>query len=177
MCQVPATLLVTNRTENGTIVNGMIDWLVYLATGGVLGAVLAFVIALFRVGPGKPDFPFAKVAASCILFTLGSPYAYMWYMGKQYRPSLVPVVKNYFYSNDCPLEGKIEEIRIMHVSKATAFVLLVSQEPESWGGYDHPIVRLKLARNEKNGKWFVQKDEVLRSSRLNKDEMIWPPFK
>lgn len=155
----------------------MIDWLVYLATGGVLGAVLAFVIALFKVGPGKPDFPFAKVAAACILFTLGAPFAYMWYMGKQYKSTIVPVVKNYFLSPRCPLEGKIEEIRVMHVTKSTAFVLLVSQEPESWGGYDHPIMRLKLTRDDKTGKWVVQKGEVLRSSRLNKDEMIWPPFK
>ena len=155
----------------------MIDWLVYLATGGVLGAIIAFVIALFKVGPGKPDFPFGKVAFACIFLTLTSPYAYMWYMGKTHKIAIEPVVKSYFRSARCPLEGKIEEIRVMHVTKSSAYVLLVSQEPESWGGYDHPIMKLKMSRHKKTAKWFVEKGEVLRSARLNKDEMIWPPFK
>ncbi|MDH4388665.1 MAG: hypothetical protein QE269_08060 [Fimbriimonas sp.] len=155
----------------------MIDWLVYLTTGGVLGAIVAFVIALFRTGPGKPDFPLGKVTCASIFLVLSLPYAYMWYMGKTHKASITPVVKSYFSSPRCPLEGKIEEIRIMHVAKSTAYVLLVSQEPESWGGYDHPMMRLRLSRQKKSGKWFVEKGEVLRSARLNKDEMIWPPFK
>jgi hypothetical protein len=155
----------------------MIDWLVYLATGGILGAIIAFVIAMFKIGPGKPEFPMAKVTLACILFTLGSPFAYMWIQGKRYKAVLLPTVKNYFRSERCPLQGKIEEVRIMHVAKNTAYVLLVSREAESWGGYDYPIMKIKMGRNEKSGKWYVDKGIVLRSSRLNKDELIWPPFK
>lgn len=155
----------------------MIDWLVYLTIGGVSGTILAFVIALFKIGPGKPDFPFGKVAFACIISVLTLPYAYMWHMGTTHKASIAPVIKAYFNSAQCPLEGKIEEIRIVHATSSTAYVLLVSQETESWGGYDHPAMRLKLARHTKSGKWFVEKGEVLRSSRLNKDEMIWPPFK
>lgn len=155
----------------------MIDWLVYLAMGAVVGAILAFVIAMFKVGPGKPDFPFLKVIAVCILAAWGGPFAYMAYQTKTHKAVMFPVIKRYFASSDCPLEGKIEYIRIMHVSKNTGYALLVCAEPESWGGYDHAIMRLKLSRNEKTMKWFVAKDEVMRSARLNKDEMIWPPYK
>lgn len=158
----------------------MIDWLVHLAIAGFAGGILAFGISIFKVGPGKPEFPFFKVLAACMLLTIGGPFGYVEYQTRQQKPTLFPVVKAYFNSERCPLEGSIENIKILHVTRNSAYAYLISKEKESWGGYEYPIMRLKLSKSvlKKNGKeqWSVVKGEVLQSSRLNKDNLVWPPY-
>jgi hypothetical protein len=157
----------------------MIDWLVYLATGGFAGIVLSFGIALFKVGPGKPEFNFGRCFIVCMLITLGGPFAYVEYQTRTYGKQISPVVKNYFNSSDCPLVDKIGAIKVLHTTKNTAHVLLIGKELESWGGYDRPVMKLKLTKsNPDNPKsvWSVSKGEVLRSARLNKDNFVWPPY-
>jgi hypothetical protein len=157
----------------------MIDWLVYLVTGGFAGVVLSFGIAFFKVGPGKPEFNFGRCILCCLAFTLGGPFLYVEYQSRTYAKQINPVVKTFFNSPDCPLIDKIGAIKILHAGKSTAHVLLIGKELESWGGYDHPVMKLKLTRsNPENpkSKWRVTKSEILRSSRLNKDNFVWPPY-
>jgi hypothetical protein len=157
----------------------MVDWLVYLVTGGFAGVIIAFAIAVVKVGPGKPEFNFGKCLAVCLLISLGMPFLYVEYQTRTFGKQINPTVKTYFNSSDCPLIDNIGSIKVLHTNKDTAYVLLIGKEKESWGGYDRPVMKLKLTKanpGNPKSKWKVQKGEVLRSARLNKDNFVWPPY-
>lgn len=156
----------------------MVDWLVYLVSGGFAGLVVAFVYAMFKVGPGKPEFNFVRCVAFCLACTLGGPFAFVEFQTKTHGPKLKKAVKEYFNSSDCVLIGEISYIKVLTTTKKTATVLLVGKELESWGGYDRPVMKLYMKNKgtEIKPDWYVAKDDLLRSARLNKDNFVWPPY-
>lgn len=159
----------------------MIEWLTYLMTGGIAGIVSAFVFALFKVGPGKKEFSFGKAVLIALLITWGGPFAYVEVVTKMKGRELTPIVNDYFSSNDCPLEGTLKYFKVLYSAKDVAIVYVVAKEPQDWGGTDSPLVRLKLKKSnapltKKVGGWEVVKSEVLRSDRLQKDTIVWPPY-
>ncbi|MBI1333357.1 MAG: hypothetical protein JST12_06900 [Armatimonadetes bacterium] len=159
----------------------MIEWLVYLLTGAFAGFVLAFGIALFKVGPGKPEFAFGKALLACLAVAWVGPFGYVEVMTKLHEQALEPVVKDYFTSDDCPIQGTMKYFKVLYATNNTAVVYLVSNEPQDWGGNDSPLVKLKLkhsptAANAKMGGWEVTSTKLLRSDRLQKDSVVWPPY-
>ena len=158
----------------------MIEWLVFLLTGAFAGFVLAFVIALVKMGPGKPEFPFGKALSLCLLLTWGGPFAYVEVMTKVHKSELEPVVKEFFQSDDCPIQGSMKYFKVFYATSDIAYIYLVSNEPQDWGGGDTPLVKLKLKRKGKATSkfhgWEVVASNVLRSDRLQKDSVVWPPY-
>jgi hypothetical protein len=156
----------------------MIDWLAFLFGGGAAGLVLTIVIASFRQGPNKPTFPFAKWLFLNCLFMWGSPFAAREYFTKKHEANIGSVVRNYFESADCPLIEKMDFYKVTWASGDKATVYMVGKELESWGGYDRPIMKLQMVRKIVKGKekWYVNKGDVLRSNRLEKDSFIFPPI-
>ena len=155
----------------------MVDWLVYLMSGGFAGVILAFIIALFKVGPGKPEFNFGKCCAFCLLFTIGAPFAYIETQTRMHSGDIKVAIKKYF-DDECTSAEEIDYIKILHATRTNAIGLIVGKDKESWGGYDRPVIRVYLSSHQKAGRtiWHVEKEDVLRSSRLNKDSLVWPPF-
>jgi hypothetical protein len=159
----------------------MIEWLAYLFSGAVIAGVGAFVFALFKVGPGKPEFAFWKAIAGALVITWVGPFAYFEVITKLHKADVEPVVLDYFDSSDCPLKGTVKYIKVLHQTDKVSYVYLVGNEPQDWGGTDNPVVRLTLTK--KNGKstgkfhgWEVTKADLLRSDRLQKDNLVWPPY-
>lgn len=158
----------------------MIEWLVYLITGAAAGFGLAFLVALFKVGPGKPEFPFGRALLICLALTWVGPFAYVEVETKLHRAQLEPVIHEYFDSEDCPLQGKLKYFKVLYATNDVAYVYVTADEPQDWGGADTPLVKLKLKRSgkatSKGGGWEVAASRVLRSDRLQKDSVVWPPY-
>ena len=159
----------------------MIDWLIYALSGGFAGVILSFVIAMFRVGPGKPDFPFIRCTAITVAIMLATPFAFIEFNTRQYRSEFAQQMDDWYlnsdYISDTGVGSGMDYWKVLLRTKDKAIVLVVGKEKESWGGFDRPIIRLNFKKNDK-GKWQVDNDrvEVLRSARLNKDEIVWPPY-
>ena len=158
----------------------MIEWLVYLLTGAAAGFAIAFIYALFKVGPGKPEFPFGRALIICLLLTWSGPFAYVEVMTRLHTRQFDAIVKDYFDGDDCPLKGKIKYYKVLYTTGDAAQIYLVADEPQSWGGNDSPLVKLNLKRSSKgtgaNGGWVVDSWKLLRSDRLQKDSVVWPPY-
>ena len=159
----------------------MIEWLAYLFSGAVVAGVGAFIFALFKVGPGKPDFAFWKAITGALIITWVGPFAYVEVITKMHKNDVFPVVQDYFDGSDCPLKGTIKSIKVLHQTDKVSQVYLVGNEPQEWGGTDAPVIRLTLKKE--NGKisnkfhgWEVTKTVIVRSDRLQKDNIVWPPY-
>lgn len=158
----------------------MIEWLAYLFSGAVIAGVGAFIFALFKVGPGKPDFAFWKAIVVALTITWVGPFAYFEVITKLHGAEVQPAVKDFFESDDCPFTGTLKYIKVLHQTEKVSYVYLVGNEPQDWGGTDAPVIRLTLKKLGKatgkfNG-WEVTKSEILRSDRLQKDSLVWPPY-
>lgn len=151
----------------------MVDWLVYFVATVVVGSLLAFIIAMFKVGPGKPEFSFGKALAACLVFVGAGPFVYVEALSRMKRPMLEPAIHAWF-QHDGAIDGKLVGEKVLLCSADSATVLLIGQERSTWGGWDRPIVRLRLGREK--GKWAAKEATVLRSFRLDKDEFIFPPY-
>jgi hypothetical protein len=158
----------------------MIEWLAYLFSGAVIAGVGAFIFALFKVGPGKPDFAFWKAIVCALTITWVGPFAYFEVITKMHKDDVYPAVKDYYESSDCPLTGTLKYIKVLHQTEKVSYVFLVGNEPQDWGGTDAPVIRVTLKKLGKStGKlhgWEVTKSELLRSDRLQKDSLVWPPY-
>ena len=177
----PAFLLALSLANLRKNVTGMIEWLAYLFSGAVIAGIGAFIFGLFKVGPGKPEFAFWKAIAGALAITWVGPFAYVEVLTKIHRDDVTPVVQDYFDSSDCPLKGKIKYIKVLYQTDKVSYVYLVGDEPQDWGGNDSPVVKLTLKKqNSKiSGKfhgWEVSKFKILRSDRLQKDSLVWPPY-
>ncbi len=151
----------------------MVDWLVYLVGTTVVGSLVAFVIAMFKVGPGKPEFSFGKTLGACLLIVGALPFGYVEYLSRSKGPALRSAIHEWYRSDDA-IEGKLVGQKVLAFTGSTATVLVIGQERSDWGGTDRPIIRLKLAKE--GGKWKAEGAQVLRSFRLGKDEFIFPPY-
>ena len=151
----------------------MVDWLVYLVVTVVAGGLAAFVIAMFKVGPGKPDFSFGRALALCLLASGTGPFLYVEALTRAKLPTLGPTVRKW-YAQDNSITGKLVSTKILSCTGDRATALLIGQEKESWGGHDRPVVKLSLVR--KGTTWRVEGAKVLRSVRLGRDEMVFPPY-
>lgn len=151
----------------------MVDWLVYLVATVVVGSLVAFVIAMFKVGPGKPEFSFGKTLAFCLLGAGATPFLYVEYMTRTKGPALQSAIHAWFRADDS-IEGKLVGQKVLSMSGNSATVLVIGQEKSDWGGADRPIVRLHLTRE--GGKWTTDGAKILRSFRLGKDEFVFPPY-
>jgi hypothetical protein len=159
----------------------MIEWLAYLFSGAIIAGVGAFVFALFKVGPGKPDFAFWKAIVVALTITWGGPFAYFEVITKMHKADVLPAVQDFFESSDCPLTGTLKYIKVLHQTDKVSYVYLVGNEPQDWGGTDAPVIRLTLKKTagkeaSKYHGWQVTKSELIRSDRLNKDDIVWPPY-
>ncbi len=150
----------------------MIDWLVYGTAATVVGGLLALVVAMFKVGPGKPEFSFLRCLGLCLLLTWGGPFAYVEAMTRSKGPELRKAVHDW-YEKDPSIDGKLVGQKVLACGPKGATVLVIGSERAIWGT-DRPIVRLRLER--KGAGWAVAETKVLRSSRLDKDEFIFPPY-
>ncbi len=177
LAKLPCLYLLAIRKK----ATGMIEWLVYLLTGGFAGIVFAFIFALFKVGPGKKEFSFGKAVSIALLITWGGPFAYVEAVTKVKKAELTPVVAEFFRSNDCPLDGSLKYFKVLYATKDSAVVYMVANEPQDWGGSDSPLMKLKLKKSnspltKKMNGWEVVKSDVVRSDRLQKDSIVWPPY-
>lgn len=159
----------------------MIDWLVFLFTGGFAGAVFAFVFSLFKVGPGKPEFSFGKAVLFSLLAAWSAPFLFVEFQTRRTGHQFKAVIHEYFESNDCPLYGSIAYFKVLYANDSTAYVYLVAKEPQDWGGTDKPLMKLKIQKipsetQKSKMTWHIVKDDVLRSDRLQKDSIVWPPY-
>ncbi len=159
----------------------MIEWLVYLLTGAFAGFALAFGYSLFKVGPGKPEFPFGRALLACLAITWGGPFLYVEANTKLHQRALEPVVKDYFNGDDCELRGTMKYFKVLFATNDYAIVYLVANEPQDWGGTDAPLVKLTLKKKAKGGlqklgNWQVDDAKIVRSDRLQKDSVVWPPY-
>ena len=158
----------------------MIEWLVYLLTGAAAGFAIAFIYALFKVGPGKPEFPFGRALLICLVLAWGGPFGYVEVVTRLNSRQFDPVVKDYFEGDDCPLKGSVKYYKVLYTTGDKALVYLVGDEPQSWGGNDSPVIKLNLKKTTKgssgNGGWDVDSWKLLRSDRLQKDNLVWPPY-
>lgn len=159
----------------------MIEWLVFLMTGTFAGIVLSLIISIFKVGPGKPEFNFFKCLGLCCAITLGGPFLFVEIQTKKSLPGLEPTVKHYF-ENESELQGEVSYIKVLFASSSKATVYMICDEPQDWGGSDHPVSKLTMvkkswvARSGKKFEWKVEDEQILRSDRLNKDSIVWPPY-
>ena len=160
---------------------GMIEWLAYLFSGAVVGGVGAFIFALFKVGPGKPEFSFWKAIVGGLLITWVGHFAYFEVLTKMHKDEIMPAAQDFFESSDCPLKGTLKYVKVLYQNDKVSYSYLVGNEPQDWGGTDNPVIRLTMKKstakpNDKLHGWEVTKAELIRSDRLNKDGLVWPPY-
>ena len=159
----------------------MIEWLAYLFSGAVVAGIGAFIFGLFKVGPGKPEFAFWKAIVGALIITWVGPFAYVEVITRMHKNDIMPVVQDFFDSEDCPLRGTLKYVKVLHQTDKVSYVYLVGNEPQDWGGTDSPVIKLTLKKDGSpvSGKlhgWEVSKFTILRSDRLNKDNLVWPPY-
>jgi hypothetical protein len=159
----------------------MIEWLAYLFSGAVIAGIGAFIFGLFKVGPGKPEFAFWKAIVGALAITWVGPFAYVEVITRLHKNDILPVVQDFFDSSDCPLRGTLKYVKVLYQTDKTSYVYLVGNEPQDWGGTDSPVIKLTLQKSggKVSGKlhgWEVTKFNIIRSDRLNKDSLVWPPY-
>ena len=159
----------------------MIEWLAYLFCGAIVAGVGAFIFALFKVGPGKPEFAFWKAIACALAITWVGPFAYVEVITQMHKHDVMPACQDYFDSSDCPLTGTLKYIKVLYQNDKFSYVYLVGNEPQDWGGTDAPVIHLTLKKGKGKASgplhgWEVTKASLLRSDRLNKDSIVWPPY-
>ncbi len=159
----------------------MIEWLAFLFSGAVVAGIGAFIFGLFKVGPGKPEFAFWKAIVGALTITWVGPFAYVEVITRMHKADVMPVVQDFFDSSDCPLTGTIKYIKVLYQTDKVSYVYIVGKEPQDWGGTDAPVIRLTLKKlnGKVSGKfhgWEVTKFQTVRSDRLNKDGLVWPPY-
>lgn len=165
----------------GEYSQAMIDWLVYIMTGGFAGILLSLVVSIFKVAPGKPEFNFGRCVALCMAFTYAAPFAFVEFQSKKLGDDITAPV-HYYFDNESTLNGDITKIKVLFATKETATVYMAVDEMQSWGGVDHPLAKLTLKKKDwkaKNGKeyrWKVIHEEVIRSDRMSKEGVVWPPY-
>jgi hypothetical protein len=159
----------------------MIEWLAYLFSGAVIAGIGAFIFGLFKVGPGKPEFAFWKAIVGALAITWVGPFAYVEVITRLHKNDILPVVQDFFDSSDCPLRGTLKYVKVLYQTDKTSYDYLVGNEPQDWGGTDSPVIKLTLQKSggKVSGKlhgWEVTKFNIIRSDRLNKDSLVWPPY-
>lgn len=151
----------------------VIDWLAYILGTLVIGGGLAVVIAMFKIGPGKPEFSFGKALAACLLLVGSAPFLFVEGLTRAKLPAIAPAVAAWYKTSNS-LSGKIVAKKVLWSTHNRATVLVIGQEPEDWGGMDRPAILLTV-ENDK-GAWRVTRERVMRSIRLDKDEFMFPPY-
>lgn len=151
----------------------MIDWLAYVFGTLVIGGGLAVLVAMFKIGPGKPEFSFGKALAISLVLVGGTPFLFIEGLSRTKLPQLNHAIATWYDSSNS-LTGKIVSKKVLWASGDKATILVIGEEPEDWGGMDRPAIQLLAER--KNGSWSVTRERVMRSIRLDKDEFMFPPY-
>lgn len=151
----------------------MIDWLAYILGTVVIGGGAAVVLAMFKIGPGKPEFSFGKALAACLTLVGATPFLFIEGVTRAKMPQYASAVSTWYRSSDS-LTGKIVSKKVLWSTRDKATLLVIGEEPEDWGGMDRPAIQLTLEREK--GAWRVTRERVMRSIRLDKDEFMFPPY-
>ncbi|KXK14300.1 MAG: hypothetical protein QY327_03500 [Fimbriimonadaceae bacterium] len=72
------------------------------------------------------------------------------------------------------IQGDLKYYKVLFTTGSWADVVVVGEEPNTWGGIDRPVVRAKLVREE--GEWVVASSHLVYSDNQNVDGIVFPPF-
>ncbi len=139
----------------------------------VSGIILSMLIQLLRPMKNRLESNSPLVCLFCLLFTFTAPFAYVEILTKMKGNEIKDAVALGY--QDMPIEGGLHYFRILSWSGDRAKVLVVGEEKESWGGLDRPMATLILSR-ERQG-WKTDNFNMLHSERLDKDSIMFPPYR
>ena len=152
----------------------MLGLIIYLVVTVLAGFILSFFSLTFRStkkrGDGNPYFVIILV----FCFTIFGPFLYVEGVTKMVGKDMEPAIKKAFISSPLRMD-KIQYYRVNWYTGSSAKAIVVATEKLGWGGTDRPILSVDLVK-EKNY-WKAKAFQVVWSDRLNKDNLVMPPYR
>ncbi len=150
----------------------MIASMFYVLIVGVLATVITFGYILSRPLHKRDDIRsgrlFLTLFFTCGLLPYGVIEAFTRTIGKGMKPEVERVLQ------EAGIEGKLLYYKVLIPNSKSARVLAVAEEKESWGGMDHPT--LKISMRKEGGEWKAESYRITNSSVRGVESVELPPY-
>lgn len=151
----------------------MISLLVYLTGTVILAGLVSVLSTVFRPVKGRVDVKGGRAIFFWFLLIMAGPFVYVESLTKSHSPELEKAIREGF--SDSPIDGDLLYYKIVRFQDKSATAYVIGQETEGVGFSDRPVLKLDLEFKGKH--WEVADSKMLYSTRLNQDELIFPPYR
>jgi hypothetical protein len=165
--------MTTDPRKNTDIIKeSMFSFILYAIVSFVVALLLTLFAVAIRPLKSRDEFRPGKVLITFLMVALVAPYIYVEGISKFMGEPMKTAVEEAF--DQSKIDGPLLYYRVHYYWGNKARVYVVGREKQEWGGYDRPIIDVKLVRDGKE--WKAISFEFIQSDRLNKDHVTYPPY-
>lgn len=150
----------------------MFGVIVYIGACLVVSGFLTFMYVITRPVKNRDEIRSWRVWIATFLVTAFLPYAAFEAQTRMVGDQIRSAVQEAAEIEG--IDGDVKYYKVLYYDGSDAHVTVVGEEPSSWGGTDHPVLRVKLTK--RNGSWDVAYSNIVYSDNRNIDGVVFPPF-
>lgn len=158
----------TADTYNGTMFGVIVYLGATMAVSGLLTLFWAVIRPVHDHGEMRSWRIWMALFFICNLLPYGAFEVQTTTFGDDMKDAVEEVIENE------EIDGDLAYYKVLFCTGKSADIVVVAQEPSSWGGTDRPVIRAKLSKSD--GKWALESSHIVYSDNRNMDGVVFPPF-
>ena len=103
---------------------------------------------------------------------IASPYVVIEAQTRIFGDKMKDAVSNTM--DEAGINGNLLYYKVLFYQGSKARILAIGEEKESWGGTDHPAVKMTLVKSD--NKWKADSYSIVYSDNRNLDGVVFPPY-
>jgi hypothetical protein len=150
----------------------MIAILFYLVVCLAVSMVMTFLYVMTRPIRNRDELRSWRVGIGLTIFVFAVPYIAIEAQTRLFGTKMKEAVTDAM--DDAGIEGDLLYYKVIFYQGSKARVLAIGEEKQSWGGTDHPAVKMTLTKNDKG--WSAESYHIVYSDNRNLDGVVFPPY-
>jgi hypothetical protein len=152
----------------------MIGMIFYLMICAAASTVCTFFWVMTRPIRNKDEMRSWRVGIALLIVAVFLPYAAIEAQTRLFGSKMKEAVQETM--DDAGIEGDLVYFKVLFFQGEKARILAIGEEETSWGGKDHPAVKMSLVKDKKKGTWSAESYNIIYSDNRNLDGIVLPPY-
>lgn len=150
----------------------MIAMIFYLVVCVAVAVVMTFLYVMMRPIRARDELRSWRVAIALTIFVVFIPYGVIELETYLFGEKMKDAVESAM--SDAGIDGKTLYYKVLVYQGEKARVLAIGEEKQSWGGMDHPAVKITLVKKDRQ--WVADSYNIVYSENRNLDGVVFPPY-
>ncbi len=152
----------------------MIGMIFYIMICAAAATVVTFFWVMTRPIRNKDEMRSWRVGIALLITSVLLPYVAIDAQTRIFGDKMKEAVQDAM--DDAGIEGELLYFKVLLYQGERARVLAIGEEDTTWGGKDHPAVKMTLVKDKKKGKWSAESYNIVYSDNRNLDGIVLPPY-